>query len=253
VPETWHSPRSRSALVAAAPARLAEEYDGNVLWHEATDGTLEVAALKDGRLTRHLVHQDGTTTVTASFDPSAGYRLGGPLTWVGFALCASMVILGAVGEAIGSSDWTAAVIFPGFILGMIFVWVGGTMRANRSNVGWLIKRLGERPAEWHMPPQFHGWQPTSSQQLAAMEELAAAHDDGVAYVRDNGGAMIEALVLRKRRVDSYWIDRLGNVGLSETLPSRFPGTWSLARRVRKLPDASAWIEIRTRPEPSNDA
>jgi hypothetical protein len=36
------------------------------------------------------------------------------------------------------------------------------------------------------------------------------------------------------------------------LPSRFPGTWNFARRVRKLPDASAWIEIRTRPEQIGD-
>jgi len=252
VPESWHSPRSRSAAAAAAPARLAEQYDGNVLWHEATDGTIEIAALKDGRLTRHHVHQDGTTTVTGSFDPGARYRLGGPLTWVGFALCVSMVLLGGVGDAIGSSDSTAAVIFPGFILGMILFWAGGTMRANSSNVEWLIKRQGETPAEWHTPPQLHGWQPTSSQQLAAVEELAVQHEDGVAYVRDNGGAMIQALVLRKRRVDSYWIDRLGNVGLSETLPSGFPGTLSLARRVRKLPDAPAWIEVRTRPEPAGD-
>lgn len=253
MPEKWYSPRSRSAPAAAAPARLAEQCDGNVLWHEATDGTLEVAALKDGCLTRHLVHQDGTTTVIASFDPPAGYRLSGPLTWVGVALCASMILLGGVGDAVASSDSREAVIFPGFILGMVLAWLGGTMRANRSDIGWSIKRLGETPAEWHTPPQLHGWQPTSSQQLAAVEELADEHDDGVAYVRDNGGATIETLVLRKRRVDSYWIDRLGNVGLSETLSSRFLGTWSLARRVRKLPDASAWIEIRTRPEPSNDA
>lgn len=198
------------------------------------------------------VHQDGTTTVTASFDPSAGYRLAGPLTWIGFALCVSMVLLGGVGDAIGSPDSAAALIFPGFILGMILFGVGGTMRANRSNVAWLIKRQGETPAEWHTPPQLHGWQPTSSQQLAAVEELAVEHDEGVAYVRDNGGATIEALVLRKRRVDSYWIDRLGNVGLSETLPSRFPGTWNFARRVRKLPDASDWIEVRTRPEPEGE-
>jgi hypothetical protein len=86
-----------------------------------------------------------------------------------------------------------------------------------------------------------------------VEELALEYEDGVAYVRDVGEATVQALVLRKRRVDSYWIDRLGNVGLTETLPSRFPGTLSLARRVRKLPDASAWVEIRVRPEPTNDA
>jgi hypothetical protein len=239
--------------VAAAPARLAEEYDGNVLWHEATDGTVEIATLEDGCLTRHLVHQDGTTTVTSSFGPTAGYRLGGPLTWAGFAVCVLMIPLGGIGSAVMSSDSNDAVIFLGFILGIILVAVGATMRANRSNIYWFIKRLDETPAEWHTPPQLHGWQPTSSQQLAAVEELAEQHEDGVAYVRDEGGATIQALVLRRRRVDSYWIDRLGNAGLSETLPSLFPGTWSLARRVRKLPDASAWIEIRTRPEPSNDA
>jgi hypothetical protein len=253
VAETWHSPRSRSAAVAAAPARLAEQCDGYAVWRQAPDGTLEIATLKDGRLTRHLVHDDGTTTALESFDSSAGSVFGQRLTWAGFAICVLIVASGAILAPAGVSDRRAMVIFPAFLIGMALAAIGGTMREHRSDPRWLLRRLGDNPAEWQIPSRLNGWQPASSEQLAAVEELAEEHDDGVAYVRDNGGATIQALVLRKRRVDSYWIDRLGNVGLSETLPSRFPGTLMLARRVRKLPDASAWIEIRTRPEPTNDA
>jgi len=252
VPENWHSPRSRSAPAAAAPARLAEQYDGNVRWHESADGTLEVATWKDGHLKRHLVHEDGTTTVVASFDPTSAYRLGRTLTWAGFAICVLTIASGmALGLDHNGNPWSS-LILPVFVVGMILAAIGGTMHAHRSDVAWSLGRLGETTAEWHTPPQLHGWEPTSSEQLAAVEELAEEHD-GVAYVRDDGAATIAALVLRKRRVDSYWIDRLGNIGLTQTLPSRFLGTRKLATRARKLPDASAWIEIRTRPEPTNDA
>ena len=251
MPETWHSPRSRSAAVAAAPARLAEEYDGFAVWRLTPSGTLEVATLRDGCLTRHVVNEDGTTAVLESFDSTAGYALGKRLIWVCFAICALIVIGGGILAPSGGSDPGAGVvILAAFLVGMALAWTGGTMREHRSDPRWLLGRVGDDPAEWHTPPQLHGWQPTSSQQFAAVEQLAVEHEDGVAYVRDNRGA-IEALVLRKRRVDSYWIDRLGNVGLSATLPSRFPGTWSLARRVHKLPDASNWIQIRTRPEPED--
>ena len=254
MPETWHSPRSRSAAVAAAPARLAEEYDGFAVWRLTPNGTLEVATLRDGCLTRHVVNEDGTTAVLESFDSTAGYALGKRLIWVGFAICALIVIGGGTLAPSGASHPGAGVvILATFLVGTALAWTGGTMREHRSDPRWLLGRVGDNPAEWQIPPRLHGWDPRSSQQLAAVEELALEHEDGVAYVRDVGEATVQALVLRKRRVDSYWIDRLGNVGLSETLPSRFPGTLSLARRVRKLPDASAWVEIRVRPEPTNDA
>ena len=254
MPETWHSPRSRSAAVAAAPARLAEEYDGFAVWRLTPNGTLEVATLRDGCLTRHVVNEDGTTAVLESFDSTAGYALGMRLTWVGFAICALIVIGGGILAPSGASHPGAGVvILATFLVGIALAWTGGTMREHRSDPRWLLRRLGDDPADWQIPPRLHGWQPASSEQLAAAEELAVQHEEGVAYVRDDGDATIQALVLRNRRVDSYWIDRLGNVGLTETLPSRFPGTLSLARRVRKLPDASAWVEIRVRPEPTNDA
>jgi hypothetical protein len=233
---------------------LAEQYDGFAVWRLTPNGTLEVATLRDGCLTRHAVNEDGTTAVLESFDSTAGYALGRRLTWAGFAICALIVIGGGILAPSGASHPSAGVvILASFLAGMALAWAGGTMREHRSDPRWLLGRLGDNPAEWQTPPQLHGWDPKSSQQLAAVEELALEHEDGVAYVRDNGGATVEALVLRERHVDSYWIDRLGNVGLSETLPMRFLGTWSLARRVRKLPDASAWVEIRTRPEPTNDA
>jgi hypothetical protein len=240
--------------VAAAPARLAEQYSGYAVWRQAVGGKLEVATVEDGRLTRHRVHEDGSTTARESFDPSAGYVVGLWLTWVGFAICLLIIVSGAILAPDGvSHPGIGVAIFAAFISGLALAAIGGTMREHRSDPRWLLRKLGDDPAEWQIPPQLHGWQPTSSEQLTAVEELATEHEEGVAYVRDDGSATIEALVLRRRRVDSYWIDRLGNVGLRETLTSRFPGTLSLARRVRKLPDGSAWTEIRTRPEPTNDA
>lgn len=238
------------------PARLAEQHNGYAVWRQTSKGMLEVATVEDGRLTRNLVHEDGTTTALESIEPGAGYAFGLWLTWIGFAICVLIVVSGAILAPDGLSHGRAALgiaIFAAFLAGMVLSGIGSTMRESRSDPRWLLQRLGEDPEDWHVPPQLHGWQPASSEQLAAVEELAVEHEDGVAYVRDNGTTTIQALVLRKRRVHSYWVDRLGNVGFSETLPTGFLGTWSLARRVRKLPDASAWIEIRTMPEPTNDA
>ena len=78
--------------MAAAPARLAEEYGGRALWRARLNGELEVATVRDGYMYRHLVNEDGTTTLIDSAPPPPGYRWSVATVCAGFAVCMTALI-----------------------------------------------------------------------------------------------------------------------------------------------------------------
>jgi hypothetical protein len=112
-------PISRTAAVAAAPARLAEEYGGRALWRARLDGELEVATVRDGYLHRHLVNEDGTTTLTDSAPPPPGHRWGTSVVWAGSAVC----MTAAIGVPIAGKLEFGHVFLP-FIVGMAVMCIG---------------------------------------------------------------------------------------------------------------------------------
>jgi hypothetical protein len=62
----FRSPSTRSVEAAITPARLADQFDGMVLWHERADGELDVAVLRDGRIDRYVVHSLRASPCSAS-------------------------------------------------------------------------------------------------------------------------------------------------------------------------------------------
>ncbi len=156
----YRSPTGRTAAAAAAPARLAEEYDGYAVWRDCQDGSLEVATIREGCLYRHLVHDDGRTWVI-DHDPHPPGRHWAVLSYAGFGF--NLLIL--VGLGIGQLSVTS---LPLFFIGMAAVGAGALADQHATDP---VRRLCRNPAtagDWHEPSRLSGWVPQTRAQLAAV-------------------------------------------------------------------------------------
>src|SRR6266508_128994 len=132
----YRSPRWGSAAAATTPARLAREFGGQVRWRERPSGEIEVAILRDGRVDRCLVDEDGSTTLLASSPSSSASLWGKPVCIAGFLLCLAAI--------------------------------GGIAGANADDLSSRLKKLQVAEDEWHEPTNLGDWLPRSSEQLSAV-------------------------------------------------------------------------------------
>jgi len=228
-------PISRTAAVAAAPARLAEEYGGRALWRARPDGELEVATVRDGYLYRHLVKEDGTTTLIDSAPPPPGYRWGLATVCAGFAVCMTALVGITIDRRVGSV--TPGPVFLPFIVGMAVMVIGWIPALYAESIERRVRHLSSWVSVWHEATQLNGWAPRTSAQLAKVERFANDHG-GVAEVRDIGAATVDVLVTGRWRRQWYRVDEAGRAELVES-----------TRQGRKDVAAQA-VEVRTRePEP----
>jgi hypothetical protein len=211
----FRSPSTRSVEAAITPARLADELDGAVVWRERPDGELDVAVLRDGRIDRYVVREDGSETLVGSSPPSLAQRWGGRLAmgaW--FAALVTIVVAGIIDpEGTAPKSGLVALWFACFAL----FGIGGYLGSKRDDLGGRLKKLPGGEGEWHMPTKLNGWIPCSSAQLRAVEQIADDHD-GLALVHDLGARTVDVAGVRKGRLERYWVDELGRADLAETTP-----------------------------------
>jgi len=220
----YRSPTGRTAAAAAAPARLAEEYDGYAVWRDCQDGSLEVATIREGCLYRHLVHDDGRTWVI-DHDPHPPGRHWAVLSYAGFGF--NLLIL--VGLGIGQLSVTS---LPLFFIGMAAVGAGALADQHATDP---VRRLCRNPAtagDWHEPSRLSGWVPQTSAQLTAVERLADEHK-GVARVRDTAGDAVDVLVRRWGRRVRYVVDASGRADRED---------------LNSVDNGVPWREVRTMEE-----
>jgi hypothetical protein len=183
-----------------------------VLWRERPDGELEVAAMRDGRVRRFLVRDDGSATPLESEQPVFG-RWRRPLAFSGWGLgVASILAMGALGE--DATAWGVA----GFFIGMALFAAGGIAAANADDLEKQLEKRHGGKGEWHEPTNLNGWAPRTSEQLSAVEQIADEHD-GLAFVRDASARTVDVCGPRKGRLDRYWVDERGHVELAEVKPA----------------------------------
>jgi hypothetical protein len=200
----YSSPKSGTAAAATAPARLAEEFDGQALWRTAPDGTTEVVTLRGGKLERHRVNDDGTTTLVGSSDYSLGRRLGF------LALAVGAVLFVGGGLAAERDPRMAVVVVAGWLL-----WLAGIVALGVSqDLGSRARRAYGGKGKWHMPTSLRNWTPRTTEQLAAVERIADEHGGG-AFVSDVGGRTVDVIAARRGRVERYWVDEDGRTELAE--------------------------------------
>jgi hypothetical protein len=221
VSPVYSSPKSGSAAAATTPARLAREFDGQVLWRTTSDGTTYVVALKKGNLERYRVNDDGTATLVDSSSRAFGRR------WlVALFVVGGLLFVGA-GLAAESHPELTPLVVVGWLLWMAGIVIGGlgqdlARRAHRAYGG---------KGQWHAPTDLRKWTPQSAAQLSAVERIADEHA-GLAYVRDVGARTLDVVGMRKGRIERYWVDEHGDTGLLESTESRTP--YLIERTLRTI-------------------
>jgi hypothetical protein len=223
----FRSPSTRSVAAAIAPARLADELKGAVLWRERPDGELDVAVMREGRIDRYVVHEDGSEALVGSSLPSL------PQRWGGRVATGAWLVGPAAGVAAGISNPDG--IGSGSSYGLLALWLacfalfatGGDLRAKRDDLKGRLSKLPGGEGDWHLPTRLSGWFPRSSAQPSAVERIADEHD-GLALVHDLGARTVDVAGVRKGRLERYWVDELGQTELTETTP---PSLRQLVQRV----------------------
>jgi hypothetical protein len=236
-----HSPYLRTAAAATAPARLAASSGGEAWWRPSPQGGVEVATLHEGELRRHRVDDDGTLTLVEALAPTQLQRRGQRIALSGWFVGLVMMVIGGVAAG-------GKVALVGWMIAVVAMLLGGKAYSRASAVGDRLSFVKDTKRRWTVAPVLSGWQPATTAQLQAVEELADAND-GVAYVRDDGSRTVEVLVRRRLVFRRLWVDRDGNSGLASTAPARLQ---TLSRHVRRLEQrGETWLLVSTA-EPSGD-
>ncbi|MFL5954305.1 MAG: hypothetical protein ACJ76I_09385 [Gaiellaceae bacterium] len=218
-------PLFRTVSAAVAVATLSEGHDGGALWHERADGGLEVAAVDNGCLCLHLVHDDGTTAVIDRLPPARGRREARSVSYAGTALCGLSLITAPAGVM---SFASAAVVF---VTGMAVMGAGMSVALYEGSIAFRLRHRRDQGDEWHEAINLDRWIPRTMTQLTAVKDLAD-RNKGIAYVRDRGGVSLDVVVPAAWQTAHRF--RLDGDGLVE------PGDFGA--NVRSSKD---WHEIRT--------
>lgn len=204
----YRSPKSGSAAAATAPARVAEAFGGEARWRQLPDGEIEVATLRDGVVERYLVHRDGSTTLVGTSSPPRGYRWRIPM------VTGALLVIATIAATVISGTDEDPVVTAFFLAGVVLLFFGGNARGKARELGArVVKEHGDK-SEWHAPTNLGGWAPRSSEQLAAVEQIADEHD-GLAFVRDTGARAVDVCALAKGRLEQYWVDEGGRAELAD--------------------------------------
>jgi hypothetical protein len=228
---THRSPSSGSAAAATTPARVAEEFGGKAFWRQLPDGQIEVATLRDGVVERHLVHEDGSTTLVGTSPSPPAYRWRIPLA-IGAVLVVGTITAHNLSGTVDDPVTTAF-----FLVGVALLVMGGARRSNARNLDERIAKEEGGKTEWHPPTNLNGWLPRTSAQLAAVEQIADEHD-GVAFVHDVGGRTVEVCAQRRGRIERYWVDEGGYAELADV---KAPKAAYYVNRIVRAAALAVWI------------
>jgi len=237
-------PRSRPV----APADLSGSAAGRLdLQHgyaegvqrDRPDGTSEVAWTRGGRLTRYLVHEDGTTELVEALEPTATYAWGGRVALAGVVLWVAALVGGFVFQPENSDVWIGGT----FLVGLLLV-VGGSLAMNDD----VVARLRGRTSfdeEWiHFPPSLGGWTAQTSAQLVTVVKLGD-EDERRALVRNRQNGLAEVATERNGYLYRHLVDRTGAVIREEVAPPTRRHVWGTrlmgAGVVLALVSLSGWL------------
>jgi len=216
--------RTSPAHALAVAERLADEHDQEALYRNLEDGTIEVAVMRKGVLTRHVIDDRGTTLSVETFPRSWKY------TW------GIVVTLAAVVGFFVLTSWLPWVVFFIFVLFAAGAWL--------HQAGKLRARLEE--GEWKLIPMLGDWEPRTLEQVEAVETLLD-ENEGRVFVRLYDTRSIEVAGMKGSRFTWYRVDEDGKTTLLETAGRKYAPFASmdpLRKQLRKRGLGSAeWIGV----------
>jgi len=216
--------RTSPAHALAVAERLADEHDQGALYRNLEDGTIEVAVMRKGVLTRHVIDDRGTTLSVETFPRSWKY------TW------GIVVTLAAVVGFFVLTSWLPWVVFFIFVLFAAGAWL--------HQAGKLRARLEE--GEWKLIPMLGDWEPRTLEQVEAVETLLD-ENEGRVFVRLYDTRSIEVAGMKGSRFTWYRVDEDGETTLLETAGRKYAPFASmdpLRKQLRKRGlDSAEWIGV----------
>ncbi len=147
---------------ASRGERLADEHDQEALYRNLDDGTIEVAVMRKGVLTRHVIDRPRHDAVRRTFPRSWKYA-GGIVVTIAAVVCFFVL-----------TNWLP---FP---LAVLFIFALFAAGAWLHHAGKLQARLGD--GEWKLIPMLGGWEPRTREQLEGVETLLDENESRV-FVR----------------------------------------------------------------------
>ena len=216
--------RTSPAHALAVAERLADEHDQEARYRKLEDGAIEVATMRKGVLTRHVIDDRGTTLSVETFPRNGKYYWGTVVT-----LVASIGLIALAPRF----PWVVVLIFAAFV-------VAGVLHEKGS----LPVRLGD--GEWKLIPMLGGWEPRTRAQLEAVENLLDENENRV-LVRPYGTRSIEVAGMEGSRFNWYRVDEEGETTLVETAGRKyapFSAMDPLRKQLRKRGlDSPEWIAV----------
>lgn len=217
--------RTSPAHALAVAERLADEYEQEARYRNLDDGTIEVAVMRKGVLTRHMIDDRGTTLSVKTF----------PRSW----------------KYIGGIVVTLAAVVCFFVLTSWLPWVVVFIFALFAAGGWLHQagklqaRLGD--GEWKLIPMLGGWEPRTREQLGGVETLLD-ENEGRVFVRPYDTRSVEVAGVKTSRFNWNRVDENGETTLLETTSGRKyflnVTTDPLRKQLRKRGlDSAEWIAV----------
>ena len=216
--------RTSPAHALAVAERLADEHDQEALYRNLEDGTIEVAVMRKGVLTRHVIDDRGTTLSVETFPRSWKY------TW------GIVVTLAAVVGFFVLTSWLPWVVFFIFVLFAAGAWL--------HQAGKLRARLEE--GEWKLIPMLGDLEPRTLEQVEAVETLLD-ENEGRVFVRPYDTRSIDVAGMKGSRFTWYRVDEDGETTLLETAGRKYAPFASmdpLRKQLRKRGlDSAEWIGV----------
>jgi hypothetical protein len=224
--EISYRARTSPAHALAVAERLADKYKQDALYRNLEGGAIEVATMRKGALTRHVIDDRGTTLSVETFPRNWKYSWG------------IVVTLAAIACLFVLTSWLpwVVVVISAFALFAAGGWL--------HQAGKLQARLGD--GEWKFIPMLGGWEPRTREQLDAIETLLDDNENRV-FVRPHDTRSIEVVGMKGSRFNWYRVDEDGETTLLEAAGRKFAPYASmdpLRRQLRKRGlDSAEWIAV----------
>ena len=229
--DVWGRERIPTGESVAAALRLAKTLKPDACLLCDADGSTELIVRKDGRLQRYVAYASGATELVETREASQTYRMGRKLTYAGLACIPLVVAAGFIFRPENSTLWMGAPLFLAFGLILCGALVSHD-RGELAGPGVLSARI---------PHRLGGWEPRTVGQLAAVEELFDAGDDGSVHVRNVADGGVEVETFRKRERHRHLLDARGAVVEHST--STLPASSYLARRFAAAASIAVFVVL----------
>jgi hypothetical protein len=207
---TYRDSKPNAAPAAIEVAQIALSQGGIAFRRDLGDATVEVLTMDSGRLQRHVVAADGTSTLIDSARRTKRYARGLWMLRIGFGLWFAMIVGGGIAAPDGNLAGAAAFLLLFSILLAIPLILGGARITGNENVARWLETNGD-PSERWMPVallRLSGSGELTTDQVAAAETIAGRYGDVLAGRLPDGTT--EVVAFSSGRLYRYHVTERGD-------------------------------------------